>query len=299
MLQGFHHVTAIAGDPQRNLDFYTGFLGLRLVKHTVNFDDPATHHFYFGDRHGSPGTLITFFPWSVNRISRRGTGQVTSVAFRTGALDLWQERAAAQGITVTGPRLRFGELILTLTDPDGLDLDLVDTGSASLELENLHSVTICENDTHAMASLLTGHLGFEPDAQESSRTRFLLTHCATAIDLLAEPETERGKIGPGAVHHLALAVAGEPEQEEWRAKMLAAGYKVTLPQDRRYFRSIYFRQPRSVLFELATLAPGFTVDEPLKHLGESLCLPPWLETIRESVESRLAPVQIPAKAAGD
>lgn len=293
MLRGFHHVTAIAGDPQRNFDFYTGFLGLRLVKRTVNFDDPGTHHFYFGDYDGHLGSLLTFFPWpGSRRRPRRGPGQIVSVAFHCASLAVWKARAEAAGVPCSGPTGRLGESVLELTDPDGLPIELVEGGTA--ELGPLHSIAICEAAAGETAPLLTKTLGFDRMAAEAGRERFEIAGGAGRIDLIAAPSRERGLSGPGTVHHVALVLANTDVQDEWRARLTADGFRVTLPQNRVYFRSIYFRQPRGVLFELATTTPGFTVDEPIDRLGTRLCLPPWLEPDRQSIEQRLAPVNFGA-----
>src|SRR5690349_2499179 len=276
MILGFHHVTAISADPQKTVDFYTGFFGLRLVKKTVNFDDPGTYHLYFGNGTGDPGTLLTIFPWRVQRSARIGAGQAIAVAFRAGDLTAWSRRAAEAGI-----EHEFGDESLALRTPCGLAIRLIEGGEAGLG--PLHSVTVAEPDIGAMTELLTGVMGFD---QTDSR-RF---EAGSARIDLEEPVAERGRIGPGAVHHVAFQVASIEEQDEWRERLIRAGERVTIPQDRRYFRSIYFRPHRSVLFEIATSAPGFTVDEPLATLGESLCLPPWLESERSYIESRLPPV---------
>jgi glyoxalase family protein len=230
MLLGLHHITALAGDAQATLDHATQVLKLRLVKRTVNFDDPGTYHFYFGDRRGSPGSLVTFFP-GFKREAKPGAGQIVS----------------------------------------GLDLS---------------QVTLCENDPEPTARLL-GVLGFESAGIEGNRHRFELPDGAARVDILHEPEAERGKMGAGAVHHVAFRVADEAEQLEWRARLIDAGVHVSPVKDRLYFHSIYFREPGGVLFEIATDGPGFLIDEPEETLGSSLCLPPWLEPTRESIEARL------------
>jgi glyoxalase family protein len=289
MLQGFHHVTAIAGDPQRNLDFYTGFLGLRLVKRTVNFDDPGTHHFYFGDYNGTPGTLLTFFPWpGSRRKSRRGAGQILSVAFHAASVASWKSRAEAAGVPCSGPSIRQGEIVLQLTDPDGLPIELVEGGTQ--EIGRLHSIAICEAETGYTAGLLAKTLGFARVSGEGVRERFEIAGGAGRIDVVTDPSRERGLTAPGTVHHVAFALGNTDVQDEWRSRLTAEGFRVTLPQNRVYFRSIYFRQPRGVLFELATSAPGFTLDETPGQLGTRLCLPPWLEPDRQNIEQRLAPV---------
>jgi glyoxalase family protein len=254
MLLGLHHVTALAGDVQANLAYYTQVLKLRLAKRTVNFDDPGSYHLYFGDERGSPGTLLTFFP-GFQRRPKRGAGQIVSVSYAAPA------EAAV--------------------DPDGLNLDLVRG-----ETLKLHSVTLCESDLEPTARFLA-MLGFEATGVQGNRHRFELPRGAARIDVLHEPHAERGKMGAGAIHHVALRVADEAEQLDWRERLTHAGVIVSPVKDRRYFHSIYFREPGGVLFEIATDGPGFLIDEPVEALGSSLCLPPWLEPGRESIEARL------------
>ena len=259
MLLGLHHVTALAGDPQVNLDYYTQVLGLRLVKRTVNFDDPGSYHFYFGDPGGRPGTLLTFFP-GFHRQMRRGAGQAVSVAY-----------ALPQPAGAT-------------PDPDGLDLQLVDSASRAL-----HSITLCEREIEPTAAFLE-MLGFRPVNTQGNRHRFELAGGRAPIEVLHEPQAERGKLGAGAIHHVAFRVADEAAQLDWRDRLMTAGVRVSPVKDRAYFHSIYFREPGGVLFEIATDGPGFLIDEPADALGTSLCLPPWLEPSRESIQARLSPI---------
>ena len=230
MLLGLHHITGLAGGPQAVLEDWTRVRKLRLVKRTVNFDDPGTYHFYFGNELGSPGTLVTFFP-GFQRQAKRGSGQI-----------------------VSGP--------------------------------HLDCVTLCENHPEPTARFLA-ILGFEARGVEGNRHRFELPGAAARVDILHEPETERGKMGAGAIHHVAFRVADEKVQAEWRARLIQAGIHVSPAKDRLYFHSIYFREPGGVLFEIATDGPGFLIDEPEESLGSKLCLPPWLEPTRESIEARL------------
>ena len=284
MLLGFHHVTAIASDPQRNLDFYAGFLGMTLVKRTVNFDDPGTHHFYFGDRTGTAGTLLTFFPWAGSvRQARRGAGQITAVGFAVSEVGIWQKKAERAGIS-WADSVRDGQAVLTLLDPDGLPIELllqVPLADAPF-VGPLSEITILESEAGATGDLLVRHLGFA--AARSNR----FTLGTARIRVVHDPKSERGVVAPGGVHHVALAIESLEEQAELRARLVAAGFKVTLRQDRVYFQSIYFRQPRGGLFEIATLTPGFFADE--TELGKRLCLPPWLESSRSSIEERLVPL---------
>ncbi len=254
MLLGLHHVTGLAGEVQANLAYYTQVLRLWLVKRTVNFDDPGSYHLYFGDRRGSPGTLVTFFP-GFQRKPKRGSGQIVSVSYISPV------EAAAE--------------------PDGLDLELVRG-----EAPRLHSVTLCERDLEPTARFLET-LGFAAAGTEGNRHRFELPGAAARVDILHEPQAERGKLGAGAIHHVAFRVADESVQADWRNRLVKAGVRVSPVKDRLYFHSIYFREPGGVLFEIATDGPGFLIDEAEDALGSSLCLPPWLEPTRESIEARL------------
>jgi glyoxalase family protein len=323
-IPGIHHVTAIATDAQTNLDFYAGVLGLRLVKKTVNFDDPGTYHLYYGDETGRPGTILTFFPWPFARRGSRGSGQATVTAFSVpeGSLGFWRRRLAAQGIVVEDPHRRFDEEVLTLLDPDGLKLELVavaDTGGAGPPpwadgpvearhaVRGFHSVTLVEARSEATAELLTAGMGFRRTAEAGRRVRFEAAAPAadaggeaesgTRVDVVESPETAPGHVAAGTVHHVAFRVAGDGEQLALRERLLTRGLHVTPVQERHYFRSIYFREPGGVLFEIATDPPGFTVDEPVAELGGALRLPPWLEGHRARIEAELPPLAAPAPIA--
>jgi glyoxalase family protein len=284
VLLGLHHVTAFAGDAQTNLDFYTQFLGLQLIKRTVNFDDPGTYHFYFGDERGTPGTILTFFPWPTAPLGRRGTGQATGVSFAV------PEGASDARIPVSGPYTRFGERFIQFADPHGLSLELFASAprqdSDDPSIVRLHSASLCEADLERTAGALDT-LGFKHVSNEGNRSRFDLA--GTLLDVVEMPGGEPGRMSAGTVHHIAWRVESEAEQIEWRAKLTAAGRRVTRVIDRQYFRSIYFREPGGVLFEIATDGPGFFVDE--AELGTGLMLPPWLEPIRDSIERRLPSVE--------
>jgi glyoxalase family protein len=286
VLLGLHHVTAFAGDAQTNLDFYSRFLGLRLIKLTVNFDDPGTYHFYLGDARGTPGTILTFFPWPTAPAGRAGTGQSPGVSFAVprNSLDAWMKRARDTGISVNGPHTRFGEEFIQFADPQGLSLELFASAPDSDDpsITRLHSGTLCEAQTERTFGALET-LGFKYVSSEGNRSRFDLA--GTPLDVVAMPGVEPGRMSAGMVHHIAWRVASEAEQLAWRAKLTQAGLRVTRVIDRQYFRSIYFREPGGVLFEIATDGPGFFIDEP--RLGQSLKLPPWLEPIRDSIERRL------------
>jgi glyoxalase family protein len=293
VLLGLHHVTAFAGDAQTNLDFYTGVMGLRLIKRTVNFDDPGTYHFYFGDANGTPGSIPTFFPWPTAPPGQKGTGQAAGVSFAVpkNSLDAWIDRLRAAKIDVTGPHSRFDEDFISFSDPHGLMLELFATEpeSGDPSITRLHSATLCEVDADRTLGALETTLGFRHVSNEGDRIRLALA--GTPLDVIAMPGASRGKPSAGTVHHIAWRVANEAEQNQWRAKLVEAGFGVTRVIDRQYFRSIYFREPGGVLFEIATDGPGFFVDE--TNLGESLKLPPWLEPIRASLERRLPAITVP------
>jgi glyoxalase family protein len=303
-LGGLHHVTALAGAAQSNLDFYIGQWGLRLVKRSVNFDDPATHHFYYSSAAGEPGTLATFFPWGRFRPRRKGSGQIAAMAFAvpedsielalpvlTKDLELWRQRTEGGRVPTVFSETRLGENVLTILDPDDIAVEIVACGAPSAP-RTLHSVTLCEANLEPTADLLQ-FLGFAAVAQAGNRTRFGLSGRPGFVDVLHEPGTERGRLGAGMIHHVAFRVADEATQLDWRTRLLARGVQVSPVKDRLYFHSIYFREPGGVLFEIATDGPGFLIDESESALGQSLCLPPWLEPIRESVEQRLSHIHPP------
>ncbi len=308
-LLGIHHITAIATDPQRNLDFYTRLLGLRFVKRTVNFDDPQTYHFYFGDRMGKPGTVITFFPWPGARRGSRGNGQVVAAGFAVprDAIDYWKSRFKDHGVFCEETSPRFGDTVLRFTDADGLMLELV--GSVRLNdvdlnfegevprefaLRGFHAPSLEVEKADAPELLLTETLGFEFVEQENQRRRFSLNTELTSatIDLIERPGGGFGHVAAGTVHHIAFRAATDKEQVAWRKKIIDLGLVVTPVIDRQYFHSIYFREPGGILFEIATESPGFAVDEPVEHLGENLELPPQYEPIRAELEASLPPIRL-------
>jgi glyoxalase family protein len=313
-IEGIHHVTALASDPQANADFYTGVLGLRLVKRTVNFDDPGTYHLYFGDELGRPGTLLTCFPWPGARRGTRGAGQatVTSFAVPQGSLGWWGERLASHGVLCEPPRERFAEETLTLFDPDGLQLELVAHAEADRRapweggpvppehaVRGLAAVALAEWNPEVTARLLTETMGFRAAGEAGNRFRFAAGDGGpgTRVDLLATPDAPRGHIAAGTVHHVAWRVATDGEQEEWRRDLATRGLDVTPILDRQYFHSIYFREPGGVLFEIATDPPGFTWDEAPAELGSGLKLPPWLEPARAEIAAALPRLEVRASAA--
>lgn len=307
-IPGIHHVTAITADPQANVDFYAGVLGLRFVKRTVNFDDPRSYHLYFGDELGRPGGIMTFFGWPGARRGRRGSGQLTQTSFSVpeSSLGFWTERLRAHGIEPE-LSLRFGEEVLSFEDPDGLALELVAGGiddrspweggpvPAEHGIRGFRGITISVAAADATVELLGGPMGFTAVEERGSRQRLVATPGAPAgvIDVVVvargEPE---GVVSAGTVHHVAWRTPGDEEQLVWRAELLAAGREVTPVYDRRYFHSIYFREPGGSLFEIATDSPGFTVDEPASELGARLALPPWLEPRRVEIERRLRPISV-------
>lgn len=318
-MPGIHHITAICGDPQRNLDFYMGVLGLRLVKKTVNFDDPGTYHLYYGDGLGSPGTIMTFFAWllppMVQANARQGTGQITATPFSVPAdsLDFWVDRLVAAGVDFDGPDTRFDESVIALVDPDGLPLELVarDAGAVRAPwsegpvpvehaIRGFAGATLCLAGYERTAALLTETIGLRQVAEEGSRFRFQVGagDDAAMIDLLCHPEGEPGRMGIGAVHHIAWRAASIDEQLAWREALARVGRDVTPVLDRNYFTSIYYREPGGVLFEIATDPPGFTVDESARDLGTHLKLPEWLEPRRERLEAKLPELRLPVTARG-
>jgi glyoxalase family protein len=299
MIPGIHHVTAIASDAQANYDFYVGFLGLRLIKKTVNFDDPTTYHLYYGDATGAPGTILTFFPWQGARRGRKGTGQPTVISFAVpvGSLSYWHDRARERAVAVEGPRRNFEQDYLTVNDPDGLRVELVEVDRPGEHaILGFHSVVLDEEGYERTAELLTETMGFRLAAEKGNRFRFTTGDGGpgSMLDVLCLPAGQRGTMGAGTVHHVAWRTQDDNAQASWRDRIAAAGLNVTPIIDRVYFHSIYFREPGGVLFEIATDGPGFMVDEDQAHLGSELKLPPWYETMRNQIESVLPPLRTSA-----
>jgi catechol 2,3-dioxygenase-like lactoylglutathione lyase family enzyme len=297
-IQGIHHITAIAGDPQRNVDFYAGVLGLRLVKKTVNFDDPGTYHLYFGDEQGTPGSSLTFFPWARAQRGRLGTGEVGVVSFRvpTGSLEYWRGRLSEALIPAEGPQTRFeSERFLSAADPDGMRIELVEAeGLGGNAILGFHSATLYEEGFERSAKLLTETFGMRQVAQEGNRYRYRASASQGGIiDLICMPTTRRGALGTGSVHHIAFRADDDADQLAWRKRVVDLGYNVTPVLDRNYFQSIYFREPGGVLFEIATDPPGFAVDEDPRELGTALKLPKWLEPSRAGIEAVLPKLVVP------
>jgi glyoxalase family protein len=312
---GIHHVTAIAGDPQRNLDFYAGTLGLRLVKLTVNFDDPSTYHFYYGDEQGRPGSILTFFPWPGGQRGRQGTAQAAAVALSIvpGSLGFWIERLLAQGIKYEGPTRRFDEQVLAFSDPDGLRLELVASGRAPADptwadgplpaehgIRGLHGTTHWEDGDTGSARFLTETMGFGAAGEEAGLLRFQSAGAGvgSVVYLRRAPGFWRGAVGVGTVHHVAFR-ATDQIQIARREQIVAQGIAITPVIDRHYFRSVYFNEPGGVLFEIATEGPGFAVDEPPAELGTHLKLPPMYQANRVDIERALPPIRLPHVEAED
>ena len=336
---GIHHITAIARNPQRNIDFYSGLMGLRLVKLTVNFDDPTTYHLYYGDSVGHPGTILTFFPWAEAPMGYRGTGQVTAISFLIppGSMTYWVDRLKNNGISFVGPSKRFSDEFVSFHDPDGLMLELISPSSNGSQggqqllqktdkdiwkespvsrehaIRGFHSATLSEEGYERTASLLADTMGFKLVATDNKEDRFRFgiveknpsnqegdsgsTGTSTPsigsfIDIVCQPETSRGYIGIGTVHHIAWRAADDRHQIDLRKRIVEeAKLNPTPVIDRIYFHSVYFREPGGILFEIATDPPGFAIDEKPEDLGKRLKLPQWLEPVRGKLEQLLPPVQ--------
>jgi len=305
---GLHHITAIAGDAKRNFDFYTKVLGLRFIKKTVNFDDPQTYHFYFGDYEGTPGTILTFFPWgSAVRQGRRGAGMATEIGYSVpkGSLEWWKQRFEEKNVIYNNIAEKFSTRYLTFLDPDGLKLELVETDEtdsrkpfeteevkANVATKGFYNVTLTLNDAKPTAAILTNVFDYKLIAQEGNRYRYATDAIATAniIDIVELPAENHGLGANGTVHHIAFRVKDDATQMALREKIEALGLHITPQIDRNYFHSLYFREPGGVLFEIATDNPGFTVDEPVEELGKNLKLPVQYEPQRKKIEAHLVPL---------
>lgn len=304
-MSGIHHVTAIAGDPHRNFGFYTRDLGLRFVKKTVNFDDPGTYHFYYGDETGQPGSILTFFPWEGAPEGRRGVGETHQTSFRVPqrSLGYWTQRFVEKGIKFEALEKRFGESVLAFSDPDGMALALVGIAGAENEpawsngdvpvehaIRGFQGVTLLLDDATKTAKVLTDVFGFKETAREGSIIRFQEPGDAqgSVVDIYEAKGFLRGRQGRGSVHHIAFRAKDDAEQASMAEKLVNEhGLHPTEQKDRNYFRSIYFREPGGVLFEVATDIPGFAVDEPAETLGRDLKLPGFLEPHRKEIEAIL------------
>src|SRR5690349_22093767 len=305
---GLHHITAIADNAQRNFNFYTKVLGLRMVKKTVNFDDPGTYHFYFGDEAGTPGTILTFFPWEGIGQGYTGSGMATNIGYAVpeGSLDFWKERFNEFNVKQEDINERFGEQYLSFQDPDGLKLDLVVPSSAdnrkgwetadvnaAAATKGFHSITLTVRNVAPTASILTDIFGYRLLKQEDSRYRFItdVVDNASIVDIIEAPTLAQGRGAAGTNHHVAFRVKDDNILMEFREKIARKGLNITPKIDRDYFFSLYFREPGGVLFELATDNPGFTRDEPLNELGTSLKLPKQYESNRKEIEKVLPVLQ--------
>ncbi len=306
---GLHHITAIAGDAQRNYDFYTKTLGFRLVKKTVNFDDPTTYHFYFGDELGNPGTILTFFPWANVRQGKNGAGMATEIGYSVpkGSLDFWKTRFEKFNIRHDISSERFGEKYIALQDPDGLRLNLIETKhqderkgfgatgiKADVAIKGFHTVTLTLNSIKATAAILTEVFGYKQVERKDNLYRYQANAVKNAamVDLLEMPQAQRGINAGGTNHHVAFRVKDEETQMVFREKIMARGLQITEKIDRDYFFSLYFREPGGVLFEIATDNPGFATDETVENLGSSLQLPDQYEPMRHKIEKGLPELQM-------
>ncbi len=308
-LLGLHHITAMASDPRANFDFYTRVLGLRFIKKSVNQDDPGTYHLYYGDYAGSPGTAITFFPWPGLRRGRPGTGQAYATAFSipAGSLAFWQERLVKLGIATEPVTTRFGDQVLTAFDPDGLRLELVATHEPDLRppapskdvpaahgIRGFHSSTLGLVNAQATATVLTKVMGYRLAAEDGPRARYTISAGGpgTYVDLLTDPSLPRGLNGAGTIHHVAFRTPTDASQSQAHTEIAKTGLHISPIIDRAYFKSIYYREPAGVLFEIATDQPGFAIDEPIESLGTKLGLPPHLEPHRAEIEAALPALTI-------
>lgn len=308
-MSGIHHVTAISGNALRNFDFYTRALGLRFVKKTVNFDDPGTYHFYYGNETGQPGSILTFFPWEGAAAGRGGVGQAQQTSFRVPARSLgyWTHRFIEKGITHQALEKRFGEAVLPFTDPDGMSLALVGVTGAENEsgwsngdvpaehaIRGFHGVTLLLDDATKTGAILTDVFGFKETGREGSVIRYAAegAELGHIVDIYEAKGFLPGRQGRGSVHHIAFRAADDAEEATMAQKLVAShGMRPTEQKDRNYFRSIYFREPGGVLFEIATDIPGFAVDEPVASLGTELRLPAFLEPHRKDIENVLPPLE--------
>lgn len=308
-VNGLHHITAIAGPAQENLDFYAGVLGMRLVKRSVNQDDPGTYHLFYADAEGHPGTDLTFFPWPQLAPPRAGHGRAMEVGLEVpeDSLGYWAERLARYGTQSGRLEMRFGQKVLAFTDPHGLQVALVEQEGDRLftawdespvpgerQVRGLFGAQVWERDAAKAGEFLTDVLGFAEIGADQDWTRYRVPGTAGVIDVRHTPDARPGMWGVGAVHHLAWRVSDEAHELVMRARIEDAGLGATPVIDRFWFKSVYFKEPGGVLFELATDGPGFAVDEDKEKLGETLVLPPWLEEQRTAIEQTLPPLSFAA-----
>jgi glyoxalase family protein len=307
LITGIHHITAIAGNPQKNVDFYTGILGLRMVKKTINFDAPDVYHFYFGDELGTPGTVFTTFPFDGARKGTKGTGELTYTAFSipTASLSYWMDRLEKYNIPTSTPLTRFGEKLIRFEDHDGMGIELIANDKdnrkgwtygnipGGFSVRGFYGATLKLKAKDLTEKLLTQFMDYKFLAEEEGRYRYgTKGEPGDIIDIVLEKDGRQGVQSAGTVHHIAFRTDNESSQLEIQRILIENGYHVTEVKDRNYFKSIYFREPGGVLFEIATDEPGFAIDEDEAHLGELLKLPEWAETHREKIESKLAKVQL-------
>jgi len=314
MINGIHHITALASDPQHNVDFYADVLGLRLVKRTVNFDAPDVYHLYYGDESGQPGTILTFFPFPHAARGKRGTREISAVAFAAPerSVDFWINRLSKNGLHIDGPENRFDERLIAFDDPDGMRIELVfgevrashdqwrrSSVPQEFGIGRFHGVTLTLARREETDRLLQQILGFTQTVHSGNRFRYSVGKDATnaAIDIVVDSSLPGSRQSAGSVHHIAWRVADDASQLQWKQKLADAGVYTTDVLDRNYFRSIYFREPGGVLFEIATDTPGFTVDESLAELGFHLKLPGWLEERRSKLERILPPLDLKIREA--
>jgi glyoxalase family protein len=307
-LNGIHHLTAIASNPAANAAFYTQILGLRLVKKTVNFDDPSTYHLYYGDDAGTPGTILTFFPWPRARPGTPGVGQVTAFAFQVppGGLEFWSKHLASAGVLIADQGTRLGENFIAIQDPDEFVLELIETADhanitpargatipAEYALRGFHGATLSLEAQEQTGTVLMTLMGAQLLGREGNRHRYLLGDgpSRARIDLLCLPAGRPGTGGTGIVHHIAWRTPDDASEGDARTELVSAGLNVSPVIDRNYFHSIYYREPGGVLFEIATDPPGFAVDESPETLGSKLMLPEWLEPDRAVLEATLPPLK--------
>ncbi|RYY62819.1 MAG: ring-cleaving dioxygenase [Chitinophagaceae bacterium] len=307
-IKGIHHITAIAGDAQRNLDFYTGILGLRLVKKTVNFDDPGTYHLYYGNEMGEPGTILTFFPWKHVKQGQAGTGMATEIGYSVpaGSLDYWISRLNAAGVKTSDKKTLFGEEYVSFTDPDGLNLKLIVPAgndprtpwlsagtTAANAIRGFQGITLTLKDHRATAAILVSVFGYKLASQEGNTYRFVTdaVEGASVVDIIEIPDGRPGVNAGGTNHHVAFRVKDDQVLMAYREKIAALGFHITPKIDRNYFYSLYFREPGGVLFEIASDNPGFAVDEKPEELGVNLKLPAQYEDRRAEIERVLPQLQ--------
>lgn len=301
---GIHHITAIAGNAKRNHDFYTQVLGLRLVKKTVNFDDPGTYHFYFGNEVGTPGTILTFFPWEGVKKGTNGAGMASDIGYAvpTNSMSFWKDRLHQFNVKIIDEGKRFGEEYISFQDPDGLNLTIIspaipdprkpwqtDDVAATVAIRGFHTVTLTLRKTEPTANILTDILGYRFQQQEGNSLRFATgaIDSAAIVDLVESPYGDTGINAGGTIHHIAFRVPDENTLMAYREKVMSYGLNITPKIDRNYFFSLYFREPGGVLFEIATDNPGFSIDEPVQDLGKKLKLPAQYEGNRKKIEEIL------------